>query len=103
MKKYLIASTISLISIVFLSLALPAIFLITTKPGGINYTVFWVYAIILTVSITIVLTTTLLMSRYTSKIDNLDKLETETQNKINKLDYLIDKYNKLLLKDNLKN
>ena len=100
MKKYIIASIISIFPVFILGLCLPIATIIDSKSGIFNETFFWICAIILSIGISILLSTMLMLVRYTNVIDRIDEVEYAVYQKEQKLNRLISKYNKMILEYN---
>lgn len=98
MKKYIIASIISIFPVFVLGLCLPIATVLNSKKDNYNETFFWVCALILTIGISTLLTTMLLLVRYANSIDKLDDAETLAYEKKQELDKLIRTYNSMILR-----
>ena len=103
MKKYIIASIISIFPVFILGLCLPIATVLDSKKGDYNETFFWVCALILTLGISILLTTMLMLVKYTDTIDRLDDAELLAHEKKQQLEKLIRQYNTMILKIKWKN
>lgn len=98
MKRWIIASLISMMPLVLLSVANPIITLLT--PSGIikNVPLFLIYIIIVGICLAIIATTLISISHYTDKINNLKKEEELLRNKRHELEKIIQEYHNLITK-----
>lgn len=96
MKKLIIASAICVFPVFLLGICLPLITLMSADKKNFNETVFWIYIFILAICLAVILTTVLVLQKYASKIDSLDKEEIEIYEQKKKLNTLISKYNDLI-------
>jgi len=97
MKKYIIASIISIFPVFILGLCLPIATVLNSKKGDYNEPFFWVCALILSIGISILLATMLMLVRYANTIDKLDDAELLAYEKKQELEKLIGKYNSMIL------
>jgi heme/copper-type cytochrome/quinol oxidase subunit 2 len=96
MKKWLIASSISIIPLFYLGIINPIFTLLGAASVKVNTNVFWIYTIILLISLSVVFTSTLFMIKYTSKIDTLEDEQSKVSQERERLATLIRHYNNLV-------
>lgn len=96
MKKWIIASCVCCFPLILFGIVNPILsWSDKNKVIEGNYT-YLVYILIIAVCLGVVMTTIVLISRYTGKIDHLDKAEKFYMNKAEEADRLINHYNELI-------
>lgn len=95
MKKWIYASGFFCFILILICVVTP----ISNLPKGYTarqFNIMLIFSLLICISVTVIMVTLLIISRYASKIDNLEKAEEEAWKKKENLNKLIRKYNQLI-------